>query len=89
VLAYKNNEFITVADHLIEPDQLAIDRHSNLWIAEDADPGRILRVRNGKSEIIVSGLASPQGLVFDRRGRLYVAEQGKNRILLFTFSDRK
>lgn len=89
VLAYQNKKFRTVADHLNEPDQLAIDQNGDIWIAEDADPGRILRVRHGKPEVMIRGLVLPQGMVFDRQGRLYVAEQGKNRILLFTFQYRK
>lgn len=89
VLAYQNKEFRIFADHLIEPDQLAIDKNGDIWIAEDADPGRILRVRNGKTEVMIRGLSSPQGMVFDQHGRLYVAEQGKNRILLITFTRRK
>lgn len=89
VLSNLNGLFKVVADSLNEPDQLAIDENGDLWITEDADPGRILRLHNGKLEIMVRGLASPQGMVFDRHGRLLVAEQGKNRILQFSFQDNK
>ena len=85
VLAYHHKEISIIAEDLDEPDQLAIDRNGALWIAEDANPGRILRLRKaGNAETMISGLASPQGMVFDRNGGLYVAEQGKNRVLLFS-----
>lgn len=89
VLAYKNGKIRIIVDSLREPDQLAIDSHGALWIAEDADPGRIFRFGDNKLELMIRGLASPQGMVFDRHGRLFVAEQGKNRILQFFFQSDK
>lgn len=79
-LSYRQH---VVRSGLRQPDQVECHVDGSLWISEDANPGRLLRLDpvSGRLETILSGLHAPQGIAFARDGSVYVAEQGRGRIL--------
>lgn len=87
VLAYRRGEVNTVVEDLDEPDQVNLAPDGALWVTEDANPGRLLRLKNGKIEVVLSGLVFAQGIAFRANGQVLMAEQGRGRILLITGTD--
>lgn len=81
VLSYRAGVMRTVIEDLDEPDHVKLGPDGSLWITEGTSPGRLLRLRDGKLDVIASGLAVPQGIAFTNNGQVLIAEQGRNRIL--------
>jgi sugar lactone lactonase YvrE len=84
VIAWREGEMTVLVEDLDEPDQVRIAPDGALWISEDAEPGRLLRFKNGSVETVLSGLLAPQGIAFTARGEILVAEQRRGRILQVT-----
>lgn len=84
VIAWREGEMKVLVEDLDEPDQVRIAPDGALWITEDAEPGRLLRFKNGSVETVLSGLLAPQGIAFTARGEILVAEQRRGRILAVT-----
>lgn len=85
VLAYRHGTVRTVVEDLDAPDQIRLAADGALWISEDSSQGRLLRLRDGQLEVIAAGLSRPQGIAFLGDGQVLVAEQGRHRILRFSF----
>ena len=84
VISWRDGNMTVLAEDLDEPDQVRIGPDGAVWITEDAEPGRLLRFRNGSLETILSGLMAPQGIAFTAQGEILVAEQRRGRILVVT-----
>lgn len=82
VLSYLNGTMETIVEDLDEPDQVQLGPDGSLWITESANPGSLLRLRDGKLDVILAGLMFPQAIAFRADGQILVAERGRNRILL-------
>lgn len=89
VLAYRNGYLKSMVDDLDEPDQVRLAADGALWITEDTPRARLLRLKDGAVNVILSGLHSPQGMVFTANGALLLAEQGRGRILIVTREEEK
>jgi glucose/arabinose dehydrogenase len=70
-----------LVDDLDEPDQVEIAPDGALWITEDVSDGRLLRLKDGALEVVLSGLRNPRGMAFGADGAVWLAEQGRQRIL--------
>ncbi|KPL28012.1 MAG: hypothetical protein AMJ72_05550 [Acidithiobacillales bacterium SM1_46] len=81
VISWREGEMTVLVEDLDEPDQVRIAPDGALWITEDAQPGRLLRFKNGSVQTVLSGLMAPQGIAFTARGEILVAEQSRGRIL--------
>lgn len=63
-----------IAENLLNPEGLAIDRSGKMYVAEMAG-GRISLVNtDGTLTEVISGLAAPRSLATDEKDNLYVAE---------------
>jgi sugar lactone lactonase YvrE len=59
---------------------LAIDDQGDVYIGE-THSGRILRLRNGKTQVVASGLALPSDIEFGPDGYLYVGQMHDSRVM--------
>lgn len=82
VLAYKGGELNVVVDDLDELGQVEVAPDGALWITEIGNPGRLLRLRDGALETVLTGLKEPRGVAALENGTVLVAEQARERILL-------
>lgn len=82
VLAYKNGVINVVVDDLVAPGQIECTPDGALWITENAESGRLLRLKDDSFETVLSGLSDPRGIALAETGAVYVAERGRGRILV-------
>lgn len=82
VLAYRQGELNVVVDDLDELGQIEVALDGSLWITEVGTPGRLLHLRDGAIETVLSGLKEPRGIAVMDNGAVLVAERGRSRILL-------
>jgi sugar lactone lactonase YvrE len=87
VLSYMSGEVNVVVDDLDEPDQVEIAPDGSLWITEDVNDARLLRIKDGALETVLSGLRSPQGMAFGSDDSVWLAEQGRRRVLVIQAKD--
>jgi serine/threonine-protein kinase len=81
VISWRDGEMTVLVEDLELPAQIELGPDGALWITEDAQPGQLLRYKDGSVDVIASGLMTPQGMAITGEASLLVAERGRNRIL--------
>jgi sugar lactone lactonase YvrE len=66
--------FAVVAPGLDRPDNVLIDPTGVVYVTEENDDGRVVRIAGGRAETFTPDLVEPEGLDMDGAGNLYVAE---------------
>ena len=70
---------------LNNPDNVVSGPDGYLYVSEDLNPGRIIRIASdGTHSVFAQGFDNPQGMAFDAEGTMYISEQGLDRIWMVT-----
>jgi sugar lactone lactonase YvrE len=66
--------FEIFAPDLDRPDNVLVDGTGAVFVSQEIDDGRVVRIAAGRSETFAGGLRKPEGIDMDEDGFLYVAE---------------
>lgn len=79
-------QVVVLATDFLEPDDLVLAPDGSVYIS-DVRAGTIKQyTRDGRLNLILSGLSSPEGMAFLPDGSMVIAEQGTNRLLRYDFA---
>ena len=82
ILAWGSAGIQTLAEDLDGIDQLACGADGSLWaVISQNRSGELVRIKDGRRQVLARHLRQPQGIALAPDGSLYLAETGADRVL--------